>query len=172
MTAATSRRGEFRFPAVSRGAHRIVIDRTPGVDQVPASAAPLEVEVADTDPQPVLIGLVRAATLVVSVAMQPDGAGPAIAAPGVLVVFRVAGAEFRRLSDAAGKVRLGSIPPGSWSIGVSPDTLPPGYRLEGDALTLDLAPGATASAQLQLTRQHREMRMQAPLAVRRAGAGS
>ena len=172
MTAATRHGGEFLFPAVARGAHRIVIDRTPGVDQVPSSPALLEVEVGNADPPPVLIGVVRAAAIDVRVSMQADQPGPALAAPGVLVVFRMAGSEFRRLSDAGGKARLGSIPPGSWTVAVSPDTLPVGYRLAGDRCTITLAPGATASIELQLVRQHREMRMLAPLAVRRAGAGS
>ncbi len=172
MTTATRRGGEFLFPAVARGAHRIVIDRTPGVDQVPASPAALKVEVGDVDPPPVLIGVVRAAAIVVRVSMQPDEPGAARGAAGVLVVFRMGDTEFRRLSDAEGKARLGSIPPGSWTITVSRDTLPAGYRLAGDSITIGLTPGATASTELQLVRQHREMRMLAPLAVRRAGSGS
>ena len=87
-------------------------------------------------------------------------------ASGVLVLFRNGDTVLRRLTDSAGRARIGGIPPGTWTTSVASDTLPAGYLPEGDDGALELAPGETASVDIVLVPERREIRMQAPLAVR------
>ena len=100
---ATNARGEFRFPAVSTGAHQIVLEPgTTDVHQVPASPSSLAVTVSGRESPPVSIAMVRSVVIGVLVTLHPRDASPARAAPGVLVNFRHGDAVFRRLTDAHG----------------------------------------------------------------------
>ncbi len=165
--AITNARGEFRFPAVGEGAHRIALEHgSLDVKQVPATGAALSVTVAGRDAAPVMIPMVRSVTIGVQVTLHPGNLEPARAATGVLVTFRNGDTLYRRLTDASGRVRLGGITPGNWLVSVAQDTVAPGYQPADGELRLVLAPGDTVTAEFPLSPVRREMRMLAPLAVR------
>ncbi|HEY6125359.1 MAG TPA: NEW3 domain-containing protein, partial [Steroidobacteraceae bacterium] len=163
---ATNTRGEFRFPAVSVGAHQIVVEHGTDVNQVPAGNTPLAVTVSGRDAQPVMIAMVRSVVIGVLVTLHPEGAEAARGAAGVLVDFRQGDTAFRRLTDAGGRVRLGGLAPGTWRVSLAADTVPEGYRSEVEDLQWVLAPGETVNAEIPLTPVRRSMRMLTPLAVR------
>lgn len=164
---ATNARGEFRFPAVSAGAHQIVLEPgTTDVHQVPASSTVLAVTVSGRDSPPVSIAMVRSVVIGVLVTLHTGDAGPAHAAAGVLVNFRNGDAVFRRLTDAHGRARLGGIAPGKWMVSLAEDTLPAGFRPASGGIQLELAPGETVNAEIPLVPEQRAMRMLTPLAVR------
>jgi hypothetical protein len=166
-SVATNARGEFAFPAVSRGAHQIVLEHgSMNVNQVPASAAPLAVNVAGRDAPPVMIAMVRSAAIGVLVTLHPDGGEPARAAAGVLVGFSNAETTIRRLTDTSGRVRLGGIAPGRWSVSLAQDTVPAGFRPAGGDMNVILAPGESVSAEIPLTPERRAIRMLPPVAIR------
>jgi hypothetical protein len=163
---ATNARGEFRFPAVGIGAHQLVLERGTDVNQVPASNAPLSVTVSQRESSPVMIAMVRSVTIGVLVAIHADESQPMRGAPGVLLTFRSGETIFRRLTDAAGRVRIGGIAPGTWVVNVAEETLPAGFHSAGEDIQLVLAPGESVDAEIPLTPERRAMRMLTPLAVR------
>jgi hypothetical protein len=166
-SVVTNSRGEFAFPAVRQGAHQIVLEpRSMDVDHVPASAAPLAVNVSGRDAPAVMIAMVRAATIGVLVTVHPEGGEPARAAAGLLVGFRNAETTIRRLTDASGRVHLGGIAPGRWTVSVEPDTLPAGFRSASADLDVNMAPGESVSAEIPLTPERRSIRMLPAVAVR------
>jgi hypothetical protein len=152
---------------VSRGAHQIVLEHgSTDVSQVPASAAPLTVNVAGRDAPPVMIAMVRSAAIGVLVSLHPEGGEPAHAAAGVLIGFRSAETTIRRLSDATGRVHLGGLAPGRWTVSVAQDTVPAGFRSAGGDVDVNLAPGESVSAEIPLTPVRRAIRMLPPVAIR------
>jgi len=169
ITVATNARGEFRFPAVSQGPHQLSLERGPAsadVQQVPATFLPPEVVVSGGDPTVMDIALVRSGVIEVRVSMRNSEESVARGAAGVLVLFESGDTVLRRLTDSNGYARIGGIPPGTWSIRVASDTIPAGYQPETEGASLGLAPGETATTDIVLVPERREIRMQAPLAVR------
>jgi len=166
ITVATDARGEFRFPAARRGAHAFAIERgAADIEQVPATAMPAEVVIAGRNPPPLLIPMVRSATIEVRVTLKQD-LEVERAAAGVLVQFRNGDTLIRRLTDAEGRAHIGGIPPGKWRVGVANDSWPVGYRPDIEAREFDVGAGETVSSDIVFSPEHREIRMQTPLAVR------
>jgi len=164
---ATNARGEFRFPAVSLGAHQIVLEHgTTDVNQVPVSAAPLSVTVSRQDSPPVMIALVRSGVIGVLVSLSAEESAAERGAPGVLVCFRNGETVFRRITDATGRVRLGGIAPGTWIVSLAEETLPAGFQPASNEWQLVVAPGESVNTKISLTPERRAMRMLTPLAVR------
>jgi len=162
----TNARGEFRFPAVSVGAHQIVLENGTEVSQVPADNSPLSVTVSRKDTQSVMIAMVRSGTIGVLVTLHAADSQSSRGAPGVLMSFRNGETILRRLTDATGRVRLGGLAPGRWTVSLVEETLPAGFQSAGNDLELVLAPGGSVSAEIPLTPERREMRMLSPLAIR------
>jgi hypothetical protein len=166
VVASTNAKGEFRFPAVRAGTHQIVFERgLPDVSLVPEGGQPLEVRATGGEIPSIRLPLVRSASLVVALKLrdEQEQISPAV---GLLVNFRQGDLVFRRVSDAAGNVRLAGIPPGEWRLSVAEDTLPPGFEPAATDLVLKPSPGQTVEAELTFSRRHREMQMLPPLAVR------
>ena len=164
---ATNARGEFRIPAVGRGSHSFGIERgASDVLQVPAKALAPEIVISGSNPPPILIAMVRSGVIDVRVKVEthPGETAPSLA--GLLVHFRSEETVYRRLTDEGGRARLGGIPPGKWLVSVANDTVPAGYQPGSEGLELSLEAGETATADIVLAPVRREIRMQAPLAVR------
>jgi len=163
----TNARGEFRFPAVSVGAHQIVLEHgTMDVNKVPASTAPLAVTVSGRDSPPVMIPMVRSGSISVLVTLHSDESQLVRGAPGVLLSFRNDETIFRRLTDATGRVRLGGMAPGKWIVTLAEETLPAGFQSASNDIQFVLAPGESVNTEIPLTPERRAMRMLTPLAVR------
>ena len=160
LTAVTNRRGEFAFPAVQAGAHQLTMDRTNvEVARVPAMTLPRQVELAGREAQPVEIAMARAVVIALTVKLHPPEPEPARAAGSVLVVLTNGEATFRRLTDTEGRVRLGGLAPGKWRVSVDAGTVQQGYVPAAETLELDVAPGASASAEFPLLPVKRVIRM-------------
>jgi hypothetical protein len=166
LTAVTNGRGEFAFPAVKAGLHQLTMDRANvEVARVPAMTLPREVSVAPREMQRMEIAMVRAVVIALTVQLHPPEPEPARAAGGVLVVLTNGEATFRRLTDAGGHVRLGGLAPGKWRVSVDPETVQQGYVPAAPALELDIAPGASATAEFPLLPVKRVIRMLAPISA-------
>lgn len=166
-TVATNSRGEFRIPAIRRGSHSFGIERgATDVRQVPANAIAPEIVVSGSNSPPILIAMVRSAAIDVRISVKPHPGEESPEIAGLLVHFRRGETVYRRLTDGGGRARLGGIPPGKWLVSIAGDTLPAGYLPGSEELELSLEAGETATADIVLTPEHREIRMQAPLAVR------
>jgi hypothetical protein len=164
LTAVTNRRGEFAFPAVKAGTHQLTMDRANvEVARVPAMALPREVEVAARDPQRMEIAMVQPVVIALTVKLHPPEPEPARPAVGALVMLTNGDVTFRRLTDADGRVRLGGLAPGQWRVSVDAATVQQGYVAAAATLALDLAPGASATAEFPLLPVKRVIRMLPPL---------
>jgi hypothetical protein len=175
LTAVTGREGEFEFPVVKASAYRLSMDRANvDVGKVPVDDLPRDVNVVARERQDLQIALVRTVTLSAHVTQPASGPGRAdtVAAAerggvqNVLVTLRHGDTVYRRLTDADGRVQLAGLTPGAWSVTLAPDTLPAGYGASEGERRLELAPGATAAVEFELTPIARDIRMLPPLEVR------
>jgi hypothetical protein len=136
----------------------------PDVSLVPAAGGAYEFHATGDEIAPLRLPMVRSASLIVTLSLRDD---ERIApAQGLLVNFRQGDLVYRRVSDAAGSVRLAGVPPGEWRISVMEDSLPPGFEPAATDLVLVPAPGESVRAELTFSRRRREMQMLPPLAVR------
>lgn len=103
--------------------------------------------------------MVRAVVIALTVKLHPPEPQPARAAGSVLVVLTNGEATFRRLTDTEGRVRLGGLAPGKWRVSVDAGTVQQGYVPAAETLELDVAPGASASAEFPLLPVKRVIRM-------------
>jgi hypothetical protein len=166
VAASTNAKGEFKFPAVTPGIHQVVVERgLPDVSLVPAAGKALEVEITGGETPPFELPLVRSASILVALTLLDDDRRISPAA-GLLVEFRQGELAYRRVSDAAGNVRLAGIPPGEWRISIAEDSLPPGFEPAATDLLVEPLPGQSLRAEMSFPRRRRQMQMLPPLAVR------
>lgn len=164
LTAVTNADGDFEFPVVKASAYRLSMDRANvAVGKVPVDALPLEIDVSPRERQQIPIGLVSTAS--VSVLVTPRPAGTA-RVENVLVTLTHGDTILRRLTDSQGRVRLGGLIPGRWTVAVAADTLPEGHSVSALEQRIDVAPGGAAAVEFALTPIVREIKMLPPLQVR------
>lgn len=67
---------------------------------------------------------------------------------GALLEFRSGAERFRRPTDERGRVELGAMRPGEWTVTVVGADLPAFHRFEEDSISVGVAPGESAEIEL------------------------
>lgn len=175
LTAVSNANGEFAFPVVKANTYRLSMDRANvDVGKVPVERLPLDIDVAPHERHQVQIALVRTASVSVQVRLRARGESTGASAAtsstthgaeNVLVVLTRGDTIYRRLTDSQGRVKLGGLAPGSWTVTLATDTIPQGYSGSAAEQRLEIAPGTAAAAEFELAPIVREIRMLAPLQV-------
>jgi hypothetical protein len=176
LTAVSNPNGDFEFPVVKANTYRLSMDRANiDVGKVAVDGLPREVTVAAREQEQVRIGLVRTASVSVVVKLRGATSGsdrPAVSGgavergvANVLVTLNRGDVVYRRLTDPQGRVKLGGLAPGTWLVTIAPETVPPGYSAGSREQRIEVAPGASASAEFSLTPIVREIKMLPPLQV-------
>lgn len=163
---ATDARGRVTVRGLEPGTHYVDIDRsTLGSGRVPTVPMPLRVEVRSGRRTEFELGLVAAGQLGVEVRLVRAGSASGRAAAGeeealarALLEFRSGEERFRRPTDERGRVELGTVRPGEWSVKVVQADLPPFHRFDEDSVSLRVAPGQRTD--LELVARPVERRMQ------------
>lgn len=162
LTAVTDHEGNFLFPALSPGSHRLLVEpESIGFGYTTTLKYPISVEIAGGgDPVSMDIGITKGATFRGRVILPstegisgregfvgaPDKDGEK-AAPGdlphMLVELSREDEVTRRATDGKGEFLFENIRPGTWNLKFYETGLPTGYYLETGSKTIELAPGQT-----------------------------
>jgi hypothetical protein len=179
LTAVTDDNGDFAFPVVKANTYRLSMDRANvDVDKVPVESFPLDVSVAARELRQVQVALIRTVTINVTVKQRVSStngingvpeSSPAVVhgVQNALVVLSRGDIVYRRLTDAEGRVKLGGLPPGTWTVTLAEGAVPAGYTIAVREQQLEVTPGTSAAAEFELTPIRRDIRMLPPLQVQR-----
>lgn len=183
IVAVTGRDGRFVFGRLAAGAYRLEIDRVSlGLDRVGVESLPRTVQVRGGAAQSVDIGTTRSASLR-GVVMQVGTSAPRStysqvlvggggdtethAVVGITVLLQHGNERVSRVTDGQGTYRADGLHPGRWSVSVAKDQIPV-YFLLPHATEIDLTPGVTSVADIELQPMVRLIHMMdgGPVAVR------
>ncbi len=162
-TAMTGSDGTFSFPMPAPGTYYLYFDRlSVGLDRVPRSAMPMEIQVG-TEPMPEIdIALVRSARVSGRIEIQenPDSLGVLLdGPPQVVLELTDAVGRHRCLSDRNGHFSFKEVYPGPLTVRVVHAKLPAYYYLEQDIYTFDVTPGGQQHVQIRVLPERRQIRM-------------
>ena len=159
-TAVTDQEGNFLFPALSPGMHRLLVDpKSIGFGFTTTLKYPISLEVVGGgDPVSMDIGITRGATFRGKVFLpdikKANGKDGFVGAPekngeevmpgemaSILVELSREDEVIRRATDGKGEFLFENIRPGTWNLKFYEAGLPTGYYLETGEKTIELAPG-------------------------------
>ncbi len=144
----TDARGRWRIEGLAPGSYAAEIDPVSmGVERVVATPDALRVEVAGGREIRVETGVSRAARIQGQILLADPEGGAGVA--GAVVEARRGNERLRRVTEGAGRFTFAGLAPGAWTLTVIHADLPRDRALERDTLTLTLAPGEEAHAQLR-----------------------
>jgi hypothetical protein len=179
LTAVTDDNGNFTFPVVKANTYRLSMDRANvAVDKVPVESFPLDVSVTAHELRQVQVALIRTVTISVTVKQRvsstngingvPESSPEAVhGVQNALVTLSRGDIVYRRLTDAEGRVKLGGLPPGTWTVTLAGEGIPAGYTSAAREQQLEVPPGTAAATEFELTPIRRDIRMLPPLQVHR-----
>jgi hypothetical protein len=162
MTVATDRNGRFLFPQVTPGTAYLHIDASRiGLDRIPSCANPLSVLIGEGRDESLDILITRKASITGRIVLcgregcsapALPSSGPGLVAdqqycrevPGIadtLVELTGEGATMRTLTDSRGQFLFTDVRPGTWTVNIGTDTLPPYHSPERNHFVIHIGPG-------------------------------
>ena len=175
--AMTEEDGAFRFPPLPPARYYLQPDvPSMGYGVIPARPLDAGVYVGPGAVVDVVIPVTRAAQLTGSVLRRAlrdsllveRGRPPELPLGGAadVIVEATNGTEtLRRLTDSRGSFRFERIRPGRWVVGLVPESIPPGHRVERDTIDVPLAPGEARDVEFLLTARERTIRIVTPAPI-------
>ncbi len=168
-TAVSNRQGHFKFPAVTPGVYFLEVDTARiGLDRIATVKTPMRIILEPGEKHAVELSITRAAAISgrIMAAGSANTAGNfvlgAAGSPpmggGLLVELRCADDIRRVLSEADGSFSFRDVRPGSWTLRVYPDGLPPYHLLEQESFNLEIEAGQTIDLPVKIVPKRRRIK--------------